>query len=301
MIEKRKFLTELYLYRVSGGSNEIPFIEYFQKDKALRNDLYCSYLNHIKKDSVIKHLSQVESIKILKNIADTIRDFDGLVLTKSEYSPAVYAEVFAKDITAKLEKIGLPKLTKAILTDFVEKMESMEIEAESIVWRNEYEFAQKFGVSVDGAKRKYRELKRYADNYLNQFCDKMKVNSKTTKPTNESKNKYQIDNDSTDITQNPHPDIFEDYKASQLFYSLHELKKNEANILVEYSFIYRMMHSEKLIKDRIRPEMFRKWLLQEPFEIDTEYKLKTLANCSTKNKMDTYNLQKKVLGITSIP
>ncbi len=121
------------------------------------------------------------------------------------------------------------------------------------------------------------------------------------KDTKENINPQKSHTNNSQEVKNPHPDIFNNYKAYQLFQNLHDLKKNEVNVLVEYSFIYRIMHNEGLIKERIRPEMFRAWLSKKPFEVETEYKLKTLANCSPKNRIDVYNLQKKILGIEIIP
>jgi len=97
--------------------------------------------------------------------------------------------------------------------------------------------------------------------------------------------------------ENPYPDVFLNEKAYELFENLHELNKNKTNRLVEYSFIYRKMYKEKLIKETAKPEIFRRLIRKKPFEIDLDYKLKTLDNCSPKNRVDNYILQKQLIGI----
>ena len=172
---KREFITQLYRYRVSGGADAIPFIEHFQNDKSLRSALYCSFLEHRQNDSRINHFSQIEILKILKNISESFNDFDKRVLDKSEYNPKDYAIVFAKDIIEKFKKIGLPKLTKAILKVFINRMESMEVEANIIVARQlKTDFIKDYGISINEAKKKYRELKRYANSYFGDYLENMK-------------------------------------------------------------------------------------------------------------------------------
>lgn len=88
---------------------------------------------------------------------------------------------------------------------------------------------------------------------------------------------------------NPYPGIFTD-KGFLLFDRLHSEYKDTPNILTDYSFIYRIMHSGEYILEHIRPEMFKNWISKKPYEVTIDHKIKTLDRCITDNKMRSYKI-----------
>jgi len=95
---------------------------------------------------------------------------------------------------------------------------------------------------------------------------------------------------------NPHPQVFLNTEAYELFQKLFEAFKISYNKLADFSFIYRIMHKDGFILDSFKPQMFINWLNKDPFSISLD-KLKTLDNCSTLNKIQTYNIIKEALQI----
>ncbi len=95
---------------------------------------------------------------------------------------------------------------------------------------------------------------------------------------------------------NPHPQVFLNTEAYELFQKLFEAFKISYNKLADFSFIYRIMHKDGFILDSFKPQMFINWLNKDPFNISLD-KLKTLDNCSTLNKIQTYNIIKEALQI----
>ena len=103
----------------------------------------------------------------------------------------------------------------------------------------------------------------------------------------------------TDIPENqknPYPEIFKDVKAYNLFVKLFNDYKESKNPLADFSFVYRKMHSDKLIKSYYRPEMFREWISKEPFCIILDNGLKTLDRCQTTNKKINYDTSKTIIA-----
>lgn len=100
-----------------------------------------------------------------------------------------------------------------------------------------------------------------------------------------------------EVKEKKYPDIFKDLASYKLFDTLCLTSKGTDKELAEFSFIYRMMHSEELIKEYIKPEMFKTWLRGKPYEIDLDHKLKTLDNCTTADRKKYYKMQKAIIGI----
>ena len=96
-------------------------------------------------------------------------------------------------------------------------------------------------------------------------------------------NKFQMHNNLNSISQ-----IFTNSFGHNFFEDLHLEFKDSNSVLADYSFIYRMMVEDKLIIDYIKPEMFKSWLKQDPFNINLENKLKTLDRCKTSIKVKIY-------------
>lgn len=96
-------------------------------------------------------------------------------------------------------------------------------------------------------------------------------------------------------TENPYPHIFINLEAYKLFEKLYDAFKIRPYKLANFSFIYRKMYEDELILDSFKPQMFINWIAKEPYNIDLD-KIKTLANCVTINKIQTYNNIKELLG-----
>lgn len=99
-----------------------------------------------------------------------------------------------------------------------------------------------------------------------------------------------------ETTKNPHPQIFSNTHAYGLFQTLFEQFKTTQNKIADFSFIYRQMYKDGLILDSFKPQMFINWINKEPYNISLD-KLKTLDNCSTTHKVQTYNTTKELLQI----
>lgn len=100
----------------------------------------------------------------------------------------------------------------------------------------------------------------------------------------------------TEISVNPHDQIFLNADAYKLFQKLFEAFKHTKFLLADFSFIYRTMYKDKLIKDAFKPQMFIDWLNKEPYNICLS-KVKTLNDSSTTGKTQTYNASKEILQI----
>jgi hypothetical protein len=98
------------------------------------------------------------------------------------------------------------------------------------------------------------------------------------------------------ITENPYPQIFSNLKAFHLFDRLFEQFKDSKNQIADFSFIYRMMFKESFILPHFKPQMFIDWIDVEPYKISLE-KIKTIGDCSTEQKIRTYNNTKEIIQI----
>lgn len=117
---------------------------------------------------------------------------------------------------------------------------------------------------VEKVKEKEKEKEKIIENYV-------------------ASNRFQMHNNSNSISQ-----IFTNSFGQNFFEELHLEFKDSNSVLADYSFIYRMMVEDKLIIDYIKPEMFKSWLKQNPFNINLENKLKTLDRCKTSAKAKIY-------------
>ena len=97
-------------------------------------------------------------------------------------------------------------------------------------------------------------------------------------------------------TENPYPHIFKNLEAYKLFEKLYDVFKMTDYKIADFSFIYRKMYDDRFILDRFKPQMFINWIADEPFNIHLD-KIKTLDNCKTKSKIQTYNTIKELFNI----
>ncbi len=98
-------------------------------------------------------------------------------------------------------------------------------------------------------------------------------------------------------TTNPHPQVFSNLKAFQLFEKLHIQFKDSNNKMADFSFIYRKMYNDSYISSHFKPQMFIEWINKEPFKINLD-KIKTLNDCSTTQKVNTYTTTKELMQLT---
>ncbi len=92
----------------------------------------------------------------------------------------------------------------------------------------------------------------------------------------------------TESRRNPYPEVFISLEAFLLFEKLYHKKKDSSTILADFSFIYRIMEKDGLLQDHQKPEVFRHWLSKEPYKVVLDNKFKTLDNCTTRAKEDSY-------------
>jgi hypothetical protein len=98
--------------------------------------------------------------------------------------------------------------------------------------------------------------------------------------------------DRISLAKNPYARIFKNDYAFLLFESLKEsLCKNIKTELADYSFVFRILYSDKYIYEAVKESEFRTFLNEE-YHVNLD-KLKTLNNCSPNKKREIYNLVKQ--------
>lgn len=95
---------------------------------------------------------------------------------------------------------------------------------------------------------------------------------------------------------NPYPQVFSNLKAFQLFDKLFNQFKDSNSKMADFSFIYRKMVEDNYIFSHFKPQMFIEWVNKEPFKINLD-KIKTLNDCSTSQKINTYTTTKELIQI----
>lgn len=93
--------------------------------------------------------------------------------------------------------------------------------------------------------------------------------------------------DTPNTAENPHPRYFVSEKAYRIFNELQETVR-ERYKLADYSFIYRQMWKDEYIYEGIKEKEFRDFLMKE-YKIELPEPLKTLDNCSTDLKFNSYS------------
>ena len=78
-------------------------------------------------------------------------------------------------------------------------------------------------------------------------------------------------------------DIFANEFAFDLFKNLHERFKDSPSQMANYSYIYRKMVKESLIRDSFKPSQFIDFISLEPYNVDNVDQLKTLDRIGEKN------------------
>lgn len=141
----------------------------------------------------------------------------------------------------------------------------------------------------------YKERSTYLDNKIDLLINPDTINKKT-KPLQNGHSETSCNNICIDEQVNPHPQIFINGKAYQLFQKLFEAYKASNFKLADFSFIYRAMHKDQLILNSFKPQMFIDWINNEPYNISL-VKIKTMDNCTTGSKIQNYNTIKEVLQI----
>ena len=90
-------------------------------------------------------------------------------------------------------------------------------------------------------------------------------------------------------------EIFTSRKAKELFQRYLEETEEDTNVLAKISFIYRVMFRDKLINEYIRPEIFKKEISKNPYNIDIEHSLKSLEKVSSVTKLNFYKSLKQII------
>lgn len=149
----------------------VPNTDFENKISDVRNQFYDLVAKRELSEMYFSHsITETKVIKKLKLVQQEIKDFEQFVFDTTFYNPNDYAINFAKNIINKLESTALPKLKNEILTNFTSQQININLEIEFII--NEIAprgFSEKAKISKEEAGRKYRELKMYADVYINEY------------------------------------------------------------------------------------------------------------------------------------
>ncbi|PWA05680.1 hypothetical protein [Flavobacterium psychrotolerans] len=114
--------------------------------------------------------------------------------------------------------------------------------------------------------------------------------------SNEKSSNMSIDNSIVKNQVNPYPQVFSNVKSFQLFEKLFNQFKDGNSKMADFSFIYRKMVEDNYIFSHFKPQMFIEWVNKEPFKINLD-KIKTLNECSTSQKINTYTTTKELIQI----
>ena len=98
----------------------------------------------------------------------------------------------------------------------------------------------------------------------------------------------QKEDENTEKGTNPYPEVFKSLEAYLLFDRLYSSTKDSNTLLADFSFIYRRMSKDQLLQEHQKPEVFRQWLSKEPYNLVLDNKFKTLDNCTTRIKEQSY-------------
>lgn len=152
-------------------------------------------------------------------------------------------------------------------------------------------FDDKKLTEVDFFKSEINNLISLKNNQINQLLD-----DETKKSLNieiEKKIKFVDAKDKTTLKNNSNEKnwIFSSELARQLFERYFEnfIKSKNQNFS-EVSYIYRKMHSEKLIHDAIRPEMFKNFISKHPYSVEINSSLKSFDNCKSPERESNYQI-----------
>lgn len=78
-------------------------------------------------------------------------------------------------------------------------------------------------------------------------------------------------------------DIFTNRFAFEVFKNLHQRFKDSPTQMANYSFIYRKMVEQELIRDSFKPSQFISFISSEPYNVDKVEQLKTLERIGKNN------------------
>ncbi|MBU7571634.1 MAG: hypothetical protein KAF41_13455, partial [Flavobacterium sp.] len=151
----------------------VPNTDFENKIYDLRNQFYDLVAKRELPEIYYSHsIVETKVVEKLKLVKQEIKDFEQFVFDATFYNPNDYATNFAKNIIKKLESTALPKLKNEILTNFINKQININLEIEFLF--NEIAprmLSEKAKISKEDAGRKYRELKMYADVYINEYLE----------------------------------------------------------------------------------------------------------------------------------
>lgn len=148
----------------------MPVSDFEKKAKVIENEFYKlldekklpeNYYTHSIKETVI--------YRVLSLVHLSIEDFKKRIIDSKDFNLKEYAEMFATDLINRIEEFEDPELTNVILKDFVSDNENSHIDAVYIVSGI---LRQKEAIPENEIRTQYRELKRYADNVINEYLEK---------------------------------------------------------------------------------------------------------------------------------
>lgn len=113
----------------------------------------------------------------LRLVATDIEDFQKRIIDAKDFEFKAYAKSFAKNLIRRIEDLGIPEMTTGFLEDFVKNENNAQIDTVYILASI---MRQNKSIPEKEISSQYRELKRYADNIITDYLEKMDKPKKTT-------------------------------------------------------------------------------------------------------------------------
>lgn len=135
--------------------------EFFEKvtEKSIEKKYFCHQIKNTNISTVLTFILQ------------DIEDFKRRVIIESGYDAKQYSDAFTKNLINKLENLQIPELTKLILKDFIKDTENLDLDM--VKWNDS---------TIKNIDERYRELKRYANNNLNDYLKNILLKSESQEP-----------------------------------------------------------------------------------------------------------------------
>lgn len=165
------------IHSASSATNFVPVTDFDKKIGEIETEFYDLLKNKNLSEDYYNHsIYETEIVVTLNLISTDIKDFQKRIIDAKDFDLKVYSDSFAKKLIRRIENLNIPELTTIILEDFVKNDNNTEIEIECIV----NQFTGGSGTFQDDEiKGQYRELKMYADNFINDYLEKMDNSEKT--------------------------------------------------------------------------------------------------------------------------
>lgn len=208
-----------------SAANFAPVTDFDKKIGEIETEFYDLLKNNNLPKKYYSHsIYETEIFKKLSLIVTDIEDFQKRIIDAKDFDFKDYAESFAKNLIRRIEDLEVPEMTPVILEDFVKNENNAQIDAVYIIASF---MRQKESVPENEIRSQFRELKRYADNIINDYLNKLDKTKKTTRTK----------------TLN---DFFENVKNKEKF--LFDLKETFATEMgIDFSILMHLLKDDNLL------------------------------------------------------